>query len=562
MSDVQAESSKTLPKATQPEKRRNKPLLSIRARLIVVALLAISPLMVERVRGLERARFERGAIARSQVIDLARSGIAAQREVIDSTRVLLHAAARVYTKMPLAAQDCNQLLGDLSSNIPWIRMLAAIGHNGQVKCGSDPTVIGLNISDRPYFQNALQSRDFALSDYLIRRVNGVPGLMATFPVIKDGNQVTAVVAASLDLNWISDVTASAAQGLGTEVVVIDGGGTVLAASAGEQELVGKNFAGHGLTNELLAQDEGTTTTRDYDGTKRILGFIRVPWTNARLAVGVDETVVHSGIDREITIAYAQLGVFGMLVLLAAWFGGERLILRPIRSLVRTATRFGRGDLRARAADDSWMAEFEPLAAPFDDMARKLAAREEELRIANQHLEELASLDGLTGLANRRGFDRELDRAWRQAEELEEPLALMMIDIYHFKLFNDRYGHVQGDACLRAVGETLSLVALNEALMVARYGGEEFALLLPRLDLERAVALAEEARCSIEELSMTRADAPCGMVTISIGVESRVPQPGQKSACLVEAADRALYDAKRRGRNAVVAHASLLLSAAS
>jgi Cache domain len=347
MSDVQAESSKTLPKATQPEKRRNKPLLSIRARLIVVALLAISPLMVERVRGLERARVERGAIARSQVIDLARSGIAAQREVIDSTRALLHAAARVYTKMPLAAQDCNQLLGDLSSNIPWIRMLAVIGHNGQVKCGSDPTVIGLNISDRPYFQNALQSRDFALSDYLIRRVNGVPGLMATFPVIKDGNQVTAVVAASLDLNWISDVTASAAQGLGTEVVVIDGGGTVLAASAGEQELVGKNFAGHGLTNELLAQDEGTTTTRDYDGTKRILGFIRVPWTNARLAVGVDETVVHSGIDREITIAYAQLGVFGMLVLLAAWFGGERLILRPIRSLVRTATRFGRGDLRAR-----------------------------------------------------------------------------------------------------------------------------------------------------------------------------------------------------------------------
>jgi diguanylate cyclase (GGDEF)-like protein len=562
MSDVRAKSPKTLPQATPTGKRRNKPLLSIRARLIVVALLAIAPLMVERVRGLERARVERGAIARSQVIDLARSGIAAQREVIDSTRALLRAAARVYTKMPLPAQDCNQLLGDLSSNVPWIRMLAVVGRNGQVKCGSDPVVIGLNIGDRPYFQNALQSRDFALSDYLIRRVSGVPGLMATFPVIKDGSQVAAVVAASLDLNWISEVTASAAQGAGTEVIVIDGGGTVLAASAGEQDLVGKNFAGHELTKQLLAKEEGTTATRDYDGTKRILGFTRVPWTNARLAVGVDEAVVHSGIDREISIAYVQLGVFGVLVLLAAWFGGERLILRPIRSLVRTATRFGRGDLRARAADEPWMAEFEPLAAAFDDMARKLAAREEELRIANQHLEELASLDGLTGLANRRGFDRELDRAWRQAEELQEPLALMMIDIDHFKLFNDRYGHVQGDACLRAVGETLSLVALNEALMVARYGGEEFALLLPRLDLERAVALAEEARRSIEGLSMTHADAPCGMVTISIGVESCVPQGGQRAACLIEAADRALYDAKRRGRNAVVAHASLLLSAAS
>jgi diguanylate cyclase (GGDEF)-like protein len=561
MPDLQAKSPKALPKATQPQKRRNKPILSIRARLIVVALLAIAPLMVERVRGLERARVERAAVARSQVIDLARSGVAAQREVIDSTRALLHAAARVYTKIPFDAPECNHILSDLSGNVPWMRMLMVVGNNGQVKCGSDPAVIGLNISDRPYFQSAMHSREFALSEYLIRRISGVPGVMATFPVMKDGGPVTSVIAASLDLNWISELAASAAQGAGTDVLVIDGGGTVLAASAGDEELVGKNFAGHELTKELLARDEGTTTAKDFDGTRRILGFVRVPWTNARLAVGVDESVVHSGIDREISIAYVQLGVFGMLVLLAAWFGGERLILRPIRSLVRTATRFGRGDLRARAADEPWMAEFEPLAAAFDDMARKLAAREEELQIANQHLEELASLDGLTGLA-RRGFDRELDHAWHRADNLREPLALMMIDIDHFKLFNDRYGHVQGDACLRAVGETLSLVALDKALIVARYGGEEFALLLPGLDIEHAVALAEEARRSIEELLMTHVDSPCGIVTISVGVESRVPELGQSAACLVESADRALYDAKRRGRNTVIAHSSLLLSSAS
>ena len=156
------------------------------------------------------------------------------------------------------------------------------------------------------------------------------------------------------------------------------------------------------------------------------------------------------------------------------------------------------------------------------MARKLAAREEELQIANQHLEELASLDGLTGLANRRGFDRQLEREWRQAAERRRPLALMMIDIDHFKLFNDRYGHVRGDACLRAVGETLSLVTLEEAVLVARYGGEEFALLLPGLDLERTAALAEEARNAIEDLLISHAEAPCGLVTISIGVESLVP----------------------------------------
>ena len=98
------------------------------------------------------------------------------------------------------------------------------------------------------------------------------------------------------------------------------------------------------------------------------------------------------------------------------------------------------------------------------------------------------------------------------------------------------------------GETLSLVTLENAVLVARYGGEEFALLLPGLDLPRITSLAEEARRSIEDLFITHAEAPCGYVTISIGVESIVPRPDQTAADLVEAADRALYAAKRCGRN--------------
>ena len=312
---------------------------------------------------------------------------------------------------------------------------------------------------------------------------------------------------------------------------------------------------------MLANDEGTMTVDGFDGVRRIFAYVRVPWTGARLAVGLDEAVVHSGIDREITIAYLQLALFGALVLLAAWFGGEQLIMRPIRSLARTAARFGRGDLRVRASDAPWLAEFEPLAAALDDMARKLAGREEELQIANQHLEELASLDGLTGLANRRGFDRQLDDEWKRAADRQEPLALMMIDIDHFKLFNDRYGHVRGDACLRAVGETLSLVTLEDAILVARYGGEEFALLLPGRDIARATALADEARRAIEDLLITHAESSRGHVTISIGVESLVPRKNQPASDLVEAADRALYAAKRSGRNAVVSNDVMLLNEA-
>jgi diguanylate cyclase (GGDEF)-like protein len=548
-------------KSHQPA-RRNKPILSIRARLIVLAILVIAPLILERVHGLEQARANRTESAHTEVIDLARHGVEAQRDIIYSVRALLQIVSRVYARVPLNSPSCNQYITDLTTNIPWIRDLSIASTDGRIKCSTEPLAVGLNVSDRPHFQNALNSREFALSDYLINRLNQVPSLVATFPIITDDGSINGVVLAVINLQWIGDLAATAAEHSGASVLLLDSSGTLIAGSADQQAFIGKRSAGSALTQEMLANDDGTMTAPGFDGVRRIFAYVRVPWTQARLAVGLDENAVHSGIDREIDLAYVQLGVFGMFVLLLAWFGGEQLVVRPIRLLVRTAARFGRGDLHVRAAHEPWVAEFAPLAAALDDMAAKLAAREEELQIANQHLDELASLDGLSGLANRRGFDRELERDWQNANQNRRPIALMMVDIDHFKLFNDRYGHVAGDTCLRAVGETLSLVTLEEAVLVARYGGEEFALLLPGLDIERARALAEEARRSVEDLLINHSESPCGHVTVSIGVESMVPESYQTSANLVEAADRALYDAKRRGRNKVVTHAAILLSAAS
>jgi diguanylate cyclase (GGDEF)-like protein len=545
MSDDQARTRKSA--------RRNKPILSIRARLIVLALLAITPLMLERVHGLENARNERTERAHSDVIDLARRGTEAQREIIYSVRALLQIVSRVYARMPTEAANCNQFMAALTTNIPWIRNLAVAGTDGRIKCSTDPSAAGLNVSDRAYYQESLNSREFALSDYLISRINQAPSVVATYPAVTDDGKIDGVVMAVINLEWIGELAATAARHSGASVLLLDGSGTLIAASADQQSYIGKRFATDALAREMLASDDGSVTVPGFDGVTRIFAYVRVPWTQARLAVGLDENAVHSGIDRELDIAYLQLGLFGMFVLLVAWFGGEQLVVRPIRSLVRTAARFGRGDLHARATQEPWVAEFEPLAVALDDMAAKLAEREEELHIANAHLDELASLDGLSGLANRRGFDRELDREWRRAGERGEPLALMMVDIDHFKLFNDRYGHVAGDTCLRAVGETLSLVTLEHAVLVARYGGEEFALLLPGLTIERATTIAEEARKAVEDLMINHSESPCGHVTVSIGVESMIPEKFQVAADLVEAADVALYDAKRRGRNTVIAH---------
>jgi diguanylate cyclase (GGDEF)-like protein len=562
MPDIHTKSPETPPKGSRAPLRRRKPLLSIRARLIVIALVAIAPLMIERVRSLERARVDRAELARNEVVDLVRGGAAAQRETIYAIRAMLQVVARVYAKLTPGQFDCKQMLFDLTGNAPWIYGTAVIGKDGRIVCSTEPRALGLNVEDRPYFQTMLRTRDFVLSDYLISRASGNPRVMAIYPIMREDGTVAGAIMASINLQWMGELAERLARREGTSVALIDGNGTLVAGSADLTASVGKSFASHELAHRVLAEDEGTVTMAGFDGVPRIFAFVRMPWTQARLVVGLDESIVHHGIDRELSIAYLQLGIFGILVLLAAWFGGERLILRPIRLLARMAARFGRGELDVRASDEPWIAEFQPLAVAFDDMANKLAAREQELQIANQHLDELANLDGLTGLANRRGFDRALEREWRWADEHRRPLALMMIDIDHFKQFNDRYGHVRGDACLRAVGETLSRITLDNAVVVARYGGEEFALLLPGLDIEHTTALAEAARRAIEELLIAHDDTACGVVTISIGAESWIPAEGLSPAGLVDAADRALYAAKRRGRNAVVAHETLLLRAAS
>jgi diguanylate cyclase (GGDEF)-like protein len=282
----------------------------------------------------------------------------------------------------------------------------------------------------------------------------------------------------------------------------------------------------------------------------LYAYVRVPWTGARLAVGLDENAIRNGIDRETAISCLQLAAFCIFVLLLAWFGDEHLVVRPIRSLVRTAARFGRGDLYARATDEPCVAEFEPLAAALDDMVAKLAAREEELKIANEHLEELASLDGLSGLANRRGFDRQLDREWQFAAKHRKPIALMMVDIDHFKLFNDRYGHVAGDSCLRAVGETLSLVTLEEAVLVARYGGEEFALILSGASLEAARKRAELLQDDVKHLAVEHAGQVLERVTVSIGIAASLGQAATAGE-LLRKADESLYRAKSEGRDRIV-----------
>jgi len=164
------------------------------------------------------------------------------------------------------------------------------------------------------------------------------------------------------------------------------------------------------------------------------------------------------------------------------------------------------------------------------------------------LERMAWEDKLTGLANRRRFDQVFEDEWRRASRAGLPLSLLLIDVDHFKLYNDHYGHASGDDCLRKVAQALALTVHRAGDLVARYGGEEFVLLLPNTSLAEAKAVAERAIVQVRAASMVHARSSHGTVTVSVGGATVTPVPEMGPSQAVERADEALYRAKAQGRN--------------
>ncbi|WP_039728489.1 diguanylate cyclase domain-containing protein [Leptolyngbya iicbica] len=173
---------------------------------------------------------------------------------------------------------------------------------------------------------------------------------------------------------------------------------------------------------------------------------------------------------------------------------------------------------------------------------------QELQAANASLEQLAHLDGLTQIPNRRKFDEHLAHEWRRALRSHQSLSLILCDIDHFKQYNDSYGHQAGDYCLQQVAQTLSQLVQRPSDLVTRYGGEEFAIVLPDTTAEGALHLAQKLQAHVRALSLPHQHSALGVVTISLGVATLLPQAGQSPNQLIEAADQALYQAKAAGRD--------------
>ena len=553
---------------------------------MILAVIAIVPMLVERIHNEENDRGERIQTAYKQALDLARQGASLQNDAIISARVFLQIIASVRTTFNASNDECNRFLATIAKPVPWLKTLSVANLQGQIVCSSLPDAIGLDISERPQFYKAVDSGDFVMSDYFFGTRIKAPLITLSLAQRGANNAAAAVVVGVLDLGWFETGAAAFVPPSG-RTVMSDGKGTILAQYPAVEGLVGQDFKNHPLVGAMLSQREGFITETAFDGIRRIFGYIQLPGTNAHIAVGFDEQEVLARVNREMWTAFTELGAVTVLVLLGIWFGGDRMLVRPIRALAQTAARIGRGDSKTHAAALPWAAEFVPLAVAMDDMAGQLSEREQELRDTNNQLRELVQLDALTGLPNRRCFNERLTTEWKLAAELGQPIAVLMLDVDYFKPFNDHYGHVQGDACLRKVGgvltagtrmrvEPTAAAPDKEAPpsshritgrarvsdFAARYGGEEFAVLLQGADLETALMVAERLRRAVEGLLMAHIGAPWGFVSVSIGAASVVPTDQDSPQDLTETADTALYLAKRRGRNRVAGPAPMPLAQVS
>jgi diguanylate cyclase (GGDEF)-like protein len=536
-----------------------KKLLGIRARLALLALILVAPLMLERARSLEDNRAKQIATAVAEFSSLAQQTADRQREVIAAVETMMKSAAYIRASVGGVGRSCDVLRASLPVELPWITSLSIVAGNGRVQCSTVHSFVGADLGDRSYFKKAVETRGFAFSDYLFGRAVKLPIMTAAYPVSAIAADEDAVIVAGINLDWMSKIMGDLGGRPGVSAVLIDSEGTILAAPSDQAGMIGRALDNlpllAAIADTAIGSDRATASVSLVagDGSKREVRSIRIPGAGSRLIVSVDEARVAASANREIRTAYLQLGFVCLFVLLGALVGAEKLIIQPIEIMTGMAKRFGQGDWSVRATRNRLPAEFIPLARAFNAMAAQLAERERELVATNDRLTVIASIDMLSGLANRRGFQNRLDFEWLRARQYDSELSLLMIDVDHFKLFNDTYGHPEGDVCLSRLGETLSGVAAETMGFAGRYGGEEFCLLLPNTGASRALEIGEMVRAAVQNLAMPHATSLYQTVTVSVGVACSKPDDVQRPGDLIEAADAALYAAKHRGRNAVIEH---------
>lgn len=399
---------------------------------------------------------------------------------------------------------------DMSANAKYLGTLLVLDSAGDIKWSSDPALTtSANFSDREYFKVLREHPQNSLlisRPFFSRLRNGDPSIAFVRRLDDSEGRFDGIVQGAMRLAYFQDMFKKLKLGVNGSISLVSIEGRILARFPFDKDYIDRDLRTDGVFKTASTPYGHFRTVSSTDGVERY-------YTSRR--IGDFPLVLVSGIsiDGVYSVWWQKaLRVSAVLICLSAITCGLCVLFRR-------------------------------------EMARRMIAEHAFVEAAEK-LALLASTDGMTGLANRRAFDVALDVEWQRAQRSELPVALIMIDADYFKLYNDRYGHPEGDTILRAIARCIDNAIRRPADFAARYGGEEFVLILPETERAGALMIAERIRSSVELLGVTHESSPLGHVTVSVGVAWAIPNSEATKEDLLKDCDAALYRSKHLGRNSV------------
>jgi len=522
--------------------------LKTRARILLLVLMAALPALVFTVYSAIERRETEERQARAELTRLVKLAALQQWQVVESTRQMMAASLPILLTVVGNRERCSRYFGNLlAQNRDSYHAMGMFDANGYLLCNALGSREKVYSGDRLYFRLAKETGRFAVGEFQIGRVTAQAGINFGFPVKDEQQRVRAVAFAGLDLEDLGRMAEATPLPPDGILSVIDVKGTILSRKPAMKERVGKKLWNSDVIEAILADSQGVLEAKGEDGVDWLLAH-QVVYTNPdgafplRVLITVPLSRVFEEANRALVRDLLGIILATLFLLVAAWFGSEWLMLRKFRALLGAAQQMRSGDLKARTGISYGEEELSQLARAFDDMASALQQRE-------QKLQEQAISDPLTGLYNRRYLDEFLPRELARSGRGAMPVAVMLIDLDHFKRVNDSSGHEAGDIALRAVGNLLR-ANVRGSDIACRFGGEEFALILPETDAEAALRRAEGIRVAVSAMDLSYAGKPLGKITASFGL-ALFPDHAPDTDELLRVADVALYAAKGAGRNRVV-----------
>ena len=502
-----------LASAAKAPLRKDRASLLI-ARFGVGATACLAVLGAYLIHDLRAGAWQRAETNAQNLLGMIEEAVS--RNVVMYDLSLRAAAARAVQPnlMGLAPELRREVLFDNAASAAGLGVIALVDASGQVQLTSDPeNASHHSVADLPEFQRleADPQAGLVITGPRTSRISGRSIMGLSRPIVRADGSLGGMVSGAIHLSYFQKQFARLRIDPGTHISIFHQDGTLMLRQPYAAGYVGRNVAdGPSFLRHREERRGMFVGVSALDGESRLYAFANLEGVPLVVNVAISlDSIRAVWLSKALWIAALIVGLICVTL-------GSMLVLHR-------------------------------------EMTRRAAA-EESARTASAELSRLALTDSLTGLPNRRRYDAALAEAWQRAARQREPIALLLLDADHFKRFNDHFGHHRGDAVLQALADCVLQRLAGVDAVACRIGGEEFAVILSGLPDEAVRSLADRIRRAVVGLRIAHAPDLGGVATISVGLASRVPGPGDDAARLFADADAALYAAKRAGRNRVRAAA--------